>query len=1035
MQELCGLSGSDFKNVDMGDEETLPIPPTAIHTQSKDSAPPRAKDTTSVLKEGTAHVQSHVANVAREEIVLTSNDNHGLPEESGAEALRQLYRLERCVIEGAGEDIVEDIMCGLLPESCAMRAASTARSFLRGDYADVLMNSLLFAEHPCTNASSFDDVEALIISRVQRYCRSSEQTHADDVWKVAEVMWVGAAALHIFLQSNYTGPELSASKVDEVGIWLAAQLGLSSGSSSDACNSTATSYLSVDGELPYFKSTLPSCLLLARIIFAVLADPVHALWTVPVIANESSDSNTDDKHTSIDNRDSTSRNRKIAARSGRRQRRTEEVSIPGADKLSTASWWCARACVAHSRLILEMDRSETLWAEACDLFQNVIATFGNVNIVNKTDSTMHRYLCARAWLEWGLAQHYFEDPSKGKHSFAKAQEVSGLIAQWTGALGKRTKYQQKELAQSVLLAKSAEPLIEKTEEGLGKENIGVGTNQVLSVPELGQNVATSAQLAEMNALPGAPVPEIAVMRTVQHDKDSHLLEGISFKDSELEQPSALQHVDLCIILALCLDVANFNPRDGLTNDQMSPYVDRVLRVPSNWMIYSTALLQRAWIEFERNHLAERSALQLQALLDQHTTRLTFTQSTEQSVQESAKVQERLAHIHSITYPPRWELQRDLAQRYAKVGVFGSAAELFTELEMWDEVVECYSALQLPGRAETVVKERLAINETPQMLCALGEIKHDPELFERAWVLSGNRYARAKTSLGRYWFSKGDYEASAIHFKAAVTAKPNLPRAWFTYGSVLMRLSRWEEALQAYSRVVQQCPDDGEAWANCGAIHLRMGNWDRARSALTEGLKQNRTSWRMWDNQLTALLHLQRWDEAVYALNTWLDLKDKHQQPPDIVPLRLLADAAVESMAGITGEDRTLSPLAKSVAELLGRVTASTKSDAALWDVYASFNERLDRGIERVVECREKQCRALQAVAGWEKISTSVDELGCAAEQLTQAYISQGTKQALYTCKMFLKSAVRKIEVAECCIGCEGHAKLKTLLESIEQHGK
>ena len=42
-------------------------------------------------------------------------------------------------------------------------------------------------------------------------------------------------------------------------------------------------------------------------------------------------------------------------------------------------------------------------------------------------------------------------------------------------------------------------------------------------------------------------------------------------------------------------------------------------------IHSTALLQRAWIEFERHHLAERSALQLQALLDQHTTRLSITQ--------------------------------------------------------------------------------------------------------------------------------------------------------------------------------------------------------------------------------------------------------------------------------------------------------------------------------------------------------------------------------------------------------------------------
>jgi hypothetical protein len=40
----------------------------------------------------------------------------------------------------------------------------------------------------------------------------------------------------------------------------------------------------------------------------------------------------------------------------------------------------------------------------------------------------------------------------------------------------------------------------------------------------------------------------------------------------------------------------------------------------------------------------------------------------QSVEESATVDERLSYLHSITYPPRWELQRDLAQRYAKVSI-------------------------------------------------------------------------------------------------------------------------------------------------------------------------------------------------------------------------------------------------------------------------------------------------------------------------------------------------------------------------------
>ncbi|CAN0566607.1 unnamed protein product, partial [Ectocarpus sp. 12 AP-2014] len=164
-------------------------------------------------------------------------------------------------------------------------------------------------------------------------------------------------------------------------------------------------------------------------------------------------------------------------------------------------------------------------------------------------------------------------------------------------------------------------------------------------------------------------------------------------------PRLSQDVDLAIILGLCLDVSNSNPRDGLTNEQMTPYIARVLRQPGcNWMIYSTALLQRAWVEFERSHARDRAALQLQALLDQHTTKLTYMQSAQSIVEDSAPVQDRLRFLCSLSFPPRWELRRDLARRYAAMGVLGSAAAEFLDLEMWEEAVECYRHMEQVGYA-------------------------------------------------------------------------------------------------------------------------------------------------------------------------------------------------------------------------------------------------------------------------------------------------------------------------------------------------
>lgn len=45
--------------------------------------------------------------------------------------------------------------------------------------------------------------------------------------------------------------------------------------------------------------------------------------------------------------------------------------------------------------------------------------------------------------------------------------------------------------------------------------------------------------------------------------------------------------------------------------QMRPYVARVLEHPANWMVYSTALLERSWLDFESQYGRERAVLQIQ----------------------------------------------------------------------------------------------------------------------------------------------------------------------------------------------------------------------------------------------------------------------------------------------------------------------------------------------------------------------------------------------------------------------------------------
>ena len=91
-----------------------------------------------------------------------------------------------------------------------------------------------------------------------------------------------------------------------------------------------------------------------------------------------------------------------------------------------------------------------------------------------------------------------------------------------------------------------------------------------------------------------------------------LLEQTRFESTDVDEQPNLHPIDQAILLAQCLDVQNTNPKDGLTSEQMKPYVARVLTHPNNWMIYSTALFQRARLEFTSIHSYDRALLQVRA---------------------------------------------------------------------------------------------------------------------------------------------------------------------------------------------------------------------------------------------------------------------------------------------------------------------------------------------------------------------------------------------------------------------------------------
>ncbi|RHY33754.1 hypothetical protein DYB32_001421 [Aphanomyces invadans] len=817
------------------------------------------------------------------------------------------------------------------------------------------------------------------------------------------VLYSGAALLNMFVQLNYTGPAMEDSALADLLPMLAVLLDNSSTEvTKDTLNCHSLVSLQVDGESPFSICEYPVFLEAARCLLHFVGLQSKVNWS----HSEAEDHIT--KPTTL-----TNYLRRPRTLHGMAQPLSPQVTsvLLG---LSTGAWWTGRSLMTHQRLLITKEPSNTLWTEAQYCFSVAVAR------TYPSDT----YLSARAHLEWGLAQHVFEILGKGRSSFDDAMAISGLTVQMSGSMGKRTKYQVKSVAQMVLHAKSR------------VENVAAGSESAVAEAQMthvdfgGKNRAVPSSTEE-EASSGASTEEgdplsfedqlvadgEAAYRNItrdQADPDNILLEHVAFEDDSVGAPSNLQVIDQAILLSLCLDVKNNNPADGLTSEQMMPYLTRVLDNPNNWMVYSTGLLERAWLECETQRSRERAILQMQALVDQHTTRLTITQTSLKAIQDAAPAHERMAYIYSLIFPPRYALKRDLAERYLGCGVYASALGIFQELDMWDEIVQCYQLLDQPKRAEALVRQRLEIAPTPLMWCCLGDLTDDVSHYETSWEVSKHRFARAKRTWGRKMFEQGKIHEAIAHFKDAVHVQPMYTQAWFFLGSLSMRTQDWPMAIQSFTHVVQLSPDDGEAWGNLGSIHLRLRHHNEAFNAFQEALKQRRSLWQMWENFLLCAMEVQKYGDAMYAMHQLLDLRDKHKRPVDHEMLAWLVQAIVYPEAQAEADVTHSPPVAsdsnykKQLAKLLGRTTSIVTNNAKVWQVYAHFQDGCGNKA-KALECRLKECRALQK-AGWETNQQDVELLCRAAKRLSDTYIEDGTKASLHACRMYLRGVHKKAQV-------------------------
>ncbi|KNC84617.1 hypothetical protein SARC_03184 [Sphaeroforma arctica JP610] len=829
-----------------------------------------------------------------------------------------------------------------------------------------------------------------LYAHIQEQVTAYIQSESNSTEKTLECVLVGAAALNTFVQTNWTGPkhvvadtlDASSHEVDLYSLLPADCVDVTDADradhmrTSEATASAASSGL-VHGKVEYrtFDKTVRRCLGADGEEAYGLASYQHLLLIALAVLDT-----------------------------------VCKQSKEGAP--TSAHWWYSRAVFKQQQIL--SDWSATLRTSYFTCMQATLDSF-----IPSCSESIQPHLRVRALIEMANVSHYYQDQRAERACIIDARELAGVTLELTGALGRRTRWQQTDISQLVLRASGglddSNDFNEAIEEvggvskGEGAEN---DANEIVSVVINGEGT-------------GDEVSNPALPKKLALNDDT-LLEKIAFnEDSDAQEgeagteKSSLSVLTQCLLLASCLNVKNSNAKDGLTTEEMVPFVERLLKDldKHNWQVYSMGLLLRSRLEGERNRTAERGAMQMQVLVDQFN---------DAAGQKEASPAVRMAHIYTIYYPSRFELEREIGIYYLRLGVVVSAREIFERLHMWEDVVDCYRASENMEKAVAMATELVELSATPRRLCLLGDVSNEPEHYQRAWDVSGGRYSKAMRALGRIHFAKGEFAECVECLQKAADINPLLEGVWFTMGAAAIRIGDWESGIKAYRHCVTLNDTNGESWNNLGTCYIRVEDFEKAMSAFKYAAKNSYDNWKVWENYFNVNLQLKLVNECIECMNRLLDLKGN--KFTDVKAMQYTNDAVMAKIDGLGGthEARTLS---KRWQETLGRTQVGGMSqNVEIWNISAKWHTYCGND-EKVLDCLQRAYRSSQKPA-WQESSELGSCVVTQALKIYDVYEAKGDAKGFHSALLMLRGLVKKTQDIE--LSDDLRPKLEAALEECQR---
>ena len=478
----------------------------------------------------------------------------------------------------------------------------------------------------------------------------------------------------------------------------------------------------------------------------------------------------------------------------------------------------------------------------------------------------------RIHIEKSFVYLQFDHLSLSRKQISQGKEAIGFQFHLTGAMGKRTKYQQNEL------------------------------------PQLRVETVLTENFSDCAPRENEPAP-IAM-------NDDTLLEQISFSDAKVNHNAVNNITAPFLIHAAALKL-----KSAALEDMLREEIIAFLEAIVEGRTFSYCISTHAF--FLRSKLEKSSMRRLCRCLEQLEELVLGI--------DCKKSCARTENIFSSGLPPVWTQQKLLADLYSGIGSHKSALDLFEKLHMHEEQIRCLVLIGRYEAAERMTRELIADEETPKLYCILGDTTQDISHYEKAWEMSGQRSARAMKSLGYHYFNLKEYKKALECMLSSLACCHLQGNLWFTAGCTALAIPDYKTAIKCFHESVLINDESSMGWSNLGAAYEKTNELPRAFNCYKESCKHASNEWRMWENYICVGARLKHFASVIHGYRMIINTGHKYC---DGKILNCMVAAVRDNMVSATGEQGIY--YYDKILDLFKFASTKVTTSFELWKAYASM---------------------------------------------------------------------------------------------------